>query len=224
MTLEELIASFREDATDKVEPYLWEDETVTRWLNEAQDEAAVRARLLLDDSTPAVTTIAVTAGQASYQLHPKVYEIAHLQWQPSAAAHRAKSVQLVTREWLDRKHPDWRTRMDCDALYAIQSEGALRMVPAPKEAGTLVLEAYRLPLNPLANDLDKPEIHAASHAYLVYWALHRAFSQPDSDGFDPQRAASAEAAFTAYFGARPDADLRRATRHDEPQVNATYIF
>ena len=65
MTLEELIASFREDSTDKLEPYLWEDETVTRWLNEAQDEAAVRGRLLLDDSTPAVTQIAVTAGQAN---------------------------------------------------------------------------------------------------------------------------------------------------------------
>lgn len=224
MTLEELIASFREDATDKVQPFLWEDETVTRWLNEAQDEAAVRGRLLLDDSTPAVTTIAVTAGQASYQLHAKVYEIAHLQWQPSAAAHRAQPVELVTREWLDRKHPGWRVRLDCDALYAIQSEGALRLVPTPREAGTLVLEAYRLPMKAMVNDTDKPEIHAASHAYLVYWALHRAFSQPDSDGFDPQRAATAEAAFTGYFGARPDADLRRATRHDEPQVNATYIF
>lgn len=224
MTLEELIASFREDATDKVQPFLWEDETVTRWLNEAQDEATVRGRLLLDDSTPAVTTIAVTAGQASYQLHAKVYEIAHLQWQPSAAAHRAQPVELVTREWLDRKHPGWRVRLDCDALYAIQSEGALRLVPTPREAGTLVLEAYRLPMKAMVNDTDKPEIHAASHAYLVYWALHRAFSQPDSDGFDPQRAATAEAAFTGYFGARPDADLRRATRHDEPQVNATYIF
>ena len=224
MNLEELIASFREDSADKVEPYLWEDETVTRWLNEAQDEAAVRARLLLDDSTPAVTTIAVEVGKASYQLHPKVYEIAHLQWQASAAAHRAKPVDLVTREWLDRKHPGWRSRIDCDALYAIQSEGALRMVPVPKEAGKLVLEAYRLPLKPLTNETDKPEIHAASHAYLVYWALHRAFSQPDGDGFDPQRAATAEAEFTGYFGARPDADLRRATRHDEPQVNVTYIF
>lgn len=224
MNLEDLIAYFREDATDKLEPYLWEDETVTRWLNEAQDEAAVRGRLLLDDSTPAVTTIAVNAGQASYQLHAKVYEIAHLHWQPSAAAHRGKAVDLVTREWLDRQHPDWRVRLDCDAMYAIQTEGALRLVPTPREDGVLTLEAYRLPLKPLTNDTDKPEIHAASHPHLVYWALHRAFSQPDSDGFDPLRAATAEAAFTGYFGARPDADLRRATRHDVPQVNATYIF
>ena len=63
----------------------------------------------------------------------------------------------------------------------------------------------------------------ASHQHLVYWALHRAFSQPDSDGFDPQRAATAEATFTGYFGARPDADLRRATRHDVPQVNVGYF-
>ena len=224
MTLGELIASFREDATDKVETYLWEDEAVTRWLNEAQDEAAVRGRLLLDDSTPAVTTIAVNAGQASYQLHAKVYEIAHLHWQPSAAAHSGKSVELVTREWLDRRHPEWRVRLGCDVMYAIQTERALRVVPTPREVGVLTLEAYRLPLKPMANDSDKPEIHEASHPYLVYWALHRAFSQPDADGFDPQRAASAEAAFTGYFGARPDADLRRATRHDEPQVNVVYIF
>ena len=46
MTLEELIASFREDSNDELEPYLWGDEAVTRWLNEAQDEAAVRGRLL----------------------------------------------------------------------------------------------------------------------------------------------------------------------------------
>lgn len=224
MNLEELIGSFREDSTDKVEPYLWEDEAVTRWLNEAQDEAAVRGRLLLDDSTPAVTTMAVQAGKASYQLHPKIYEIAHLHWQPGAAGHRSKPVDLVTREWLDRNHPDWRVRFDFDAVYAIQSEGSIRMVPTPREAGTLTLEAYRLPLKPLTGDGDKPEIHAASHAYLVYWALHRAFSQPDADGFDPQRAATAEAAFTGYFGKRPDADLRRSTRHDEPQVNVAYIF
>ncbi|MEQ6437212.1 DUF6682 family protein [Comamonas sp. w2-DMI] len=224
MTLAELIASFRVDAMDRAEPYLWDEDTVTRWLNEAQEEAAVRGRLLLDDSTPAVTTIAVQAGKASYALHPKVYEIAHLRWQPSAAPHRARPVVLVTREWMDRKHPGWRHRLDGDAMYAIQTERDLRLVPVPREDGVLVLEAYRLPLKPMGCDGDKPEIHAASHAYLVYWALYRAFSQPDADGFDPQRAAMAEAAFTKYFGARPDSDLRRSTRQDLPQVNETYIF
>lgn len=36
------------------------------------------------------------------------------------------------------------------------------------------------------------------------------------------RAATAEAAFTRYFGPRPDADLRRSTRHDEVQTNKAF--
>lgn len=86
------------------------------------------------------------------------------------------------------------------------------------------MEVYRLPIKLLVNDSDKPEIHEAHHAYLVHWALHRAFSKPDSDGFDPQRADTSERAFTDYFGPRPDSDLRRSTRHDEPQVNVVHIL
>ncbi|RPP87255.1 hypothetical protein IPC1125_34030, partial [Pseudomonas aeruginosa] len=52
--------------------------------------------------------------------------------------------------------------------------------------------------------------------HLVQWALHRGFSIPDMESFDPNRAALAEAAFTAYFGERPDSDLRRITREDVP--------
>ena len=224
MTLDELIASFREDASDTVEPFLWETEHVTRWLNEAQDEAAIRGRLLLDDSTPAVTTIEVLEGKASYQLHPKVFEIAHLHWQQGAGSSRGRTVKLVSREWLDDMRPGWRGNARSNDAFAIQNERALRLVPTPQEAGTLTLEAYRLPIKLLANDNDKPEIHEAHHAYLVHWALHRAFSKPDSDGFDSQRAATSERAFTDYFGPRPDSDLRRSTRHDEPQVNVAYIF
>ena len=89
-------------------------------------------------------------------------------------------------------------------------------------AGTLHIEGYRVPLKALENDTDKPEIHEAHHRHLVHWALHRAFSKPDSETIDPQRAATAEAAFTRYFGPGPDADLRRSTRHDEVQTNKAF--
>jgi hypothetical protein len=32
----------------------------------------------------------------------------------------------------------------------------------------------------------------------------------------------AEAAFTAYFGPRPDSNLRRSTRSDVPQTNKVF--
>ena len=76
---------------------------------------------------------------------------------------------------------------------------------------------------PLVNDADKPEINQAHHRHLVHWALHRAFSKPDSETIDPTRAATAEAAFTRYFGPSPDADLRRSTRHDEVQTNISFM-
>ena len=37
------------------------------------------------------------------------------------------------------------------------------------------------------------------------------------------RAASAEAAFTRYFGLLPDSDLRRRTREDVPHFNTAFL-
>ena len=220
MNLEQLIASFRVDADDLVEPFLFQDEWVAGWMTEAQAEAAIRGRLILDDANPAVCQIAVAAGIASYELHRSVYEIADLRFMPAGAS-RSTPLPLVTREWLDDKRPGWRDNCK-DLSFAIQSDHRLRIVGAPNTDGVLHLEAYRVPLKALANDTDKPELSEAHHRHLVYWALHRAFSRPDSETIDPQRADRALEAFTRYFGLAPDSDLRRSTRHDLQQTNALW--
>lgn len=223
MTLEDLIALFRSDAKDVEEPYLWGETQVVGWFNEAQSEAAVRGRLLLDDSTPAVCEIAVAADMASYQLHPKVYEIAHLRF-VGASTSEGRELAVVSREYLDRKDPYWRDRCCDEPRFAIQTETRLRLVPTPREAGMLRLEAYRLPLKQLTHCYDKPEIHEAHHAYLVHWALYRAFGQPDADGFDPGKSQRSYSVFESYFGMRPDSDLRRDTRQDQPHTNVIHLL
>lgn len=222
MNLEQLTERFRVDADDLIAPYLWEPEWVTTWFAEAEAEAAVRARLLLDDYTPAVTQIAVTAGVYSYALDSRVYEIARLGFTPATG--RATEPYLTSREKLDRDRPGWRALPPGDPCYAIQTDTRLRLVPIPAQAGVLRLEAYRLPLKALAKDGDKPEIHEAHHIHLVQWVLYRAFSKPDADARDPGRAATALDNFERYFGPRPDADLRRSTRQDEVQANVSYIL
>ena len=221
MNLEQLIQQFRVDSDDMQSPPLWESEWIAAWLTEAQDEAAIRGRLLMDDYTTALTQIPVTAGVSSYALHPKLYEIAVMDFIPEVGY--VQPVYLTSREKLDRDRNGWRNEPAGVPCSAIQTDTRLRLVPVPSVNGTLRLEAYRLPLKALVNDNDKPEIHEAHHRHLVYWALHRAFSKPDADGRDPGRAAAAEAAFTAYFGRLPDADLRRSTRHDEVQTNASFM-
>ena len=220
MNLEQLIASFRVDADDLVEPFLFQDEWVAGWLTEAQAEAAIRGRLILEDADPAVCQIAVTAGTASYELHRSVYEIADLRFMPAGAS-RSTPLPLVTREWLDDKRPGWRDLAD-EVAYAIQTDHRLRLVCVPASDGVLHLEAYRVPLKALANETDKPELNEAHHRHLVQWALHRAFSRPDSETIDPQRADRALEAFTRYFGLASDSDLRRSTRHDLQQTNALW--
>lgn len=222
MTLEQLIARFRIEAGDLLEPYLWEPDWLPGWFSEAQDEAAVRARLLLDDYTPALCEIPVVADNASYQLHGKVHEIAHLSMQPATGG-RPQELDLVTREKLDRIAPDWRNLPAGSPCWAIQTDTRLRLVPTPAIAGMLRLEAYRLPLKALSLDTDKPEIHEAHHLHLVQWVLYRAFGKPDSDAHDPQRSEKALDEFERYFGLRPDADLRRSTRHDEAHAVVTHL-
>lgn len=221
MNLEQLIAQFRIDAGDLVQPYLWPDDWVAPWLTEAVSEAAVRGRMLYEAADPAICEIAVTAGLATYTLHQSLYELVSLRFKVSGSD-RSESVHIKTREELDRIRHGWRDRSDSQPRFAIQDDTRITLVDRPSLAGTLYVEGYRLPLKVLANDNDKPEIHQAHHRHLVHWALYRAFSKPDADGADPTKAARAETAFTDYFGPAPDADLRRSTRSDEMQTNKVF--
>lgn len=220
MNLEQLIQQFRVDAEDLVQPYLWLDEWVAPWLTEAVSEAAVRGRLIYEAANAAVCQIAVAASAATHELHKSLFELVHLRFQATGAA-TSSVLSIKAREELDRIRPGWRDETGTPR-YAVQDDTRITLVPRPELAGTLHVEGYRVPLKPLANDTDKPEINQAHHRNLVHWALYRAFSKPDADGADPIKAARAEANFTRYFGIAPDADLRRSTRHDEVQTNKAF--
>lgn len=221
MNLSALIRRFRALADDLAQPYFWADEHVTDWLNDAQVQACVRGRLLLEDADPSMCEIEVEAGIHTYQLHEKLYELVRLDFK-AAGESRGTPVKLVSREWLDDARPGWRDEYR-GTCFAIQGERSIRLVSTPSTAGVLAIEAYRLPREAMASDSHEPEIHEASHEHLVQWALHRAFSVPDAETFDPQRAAKAGDAFTAYFGLLPDSDMARATREDTPHTNRVYV-
>lgn len=223
MNLKQLINRFRRDALDLLDPPMCSDGDITDWLNEAEQEAAIRARLLLEDSNPSLCSIKVEAGTSNYRLHPKVYEIAHQAFIPDAT-HAPCALDIVTREKLDRVRPQWRELPADDPRWIIQTDTAVRLVPVPFQGGVLRVEAYRLPMKDMCSPIDEPEIHEAHHIKLVQWALFKAFSTPDSDLFDAARSQAAYLAFEVYFGVRPDVDLRRSTRGDEVQTTVVQTF
>lgn len=230
MTLDELINDFRVMTGDlrraiggnAEETYLFKTPDVTRWLVEAEQEACIRGRLLHESSNESVCQVSISAGVSAYGLHPALYEIDHLGLLEAGSTERCP-VKLVSREWLDDNLPGWRDRTDTPR-FAIQSDTSIRLVPTPRLAAVLKLEGYRLPLRGLTADKSsKPEINQAHHRHLVNWALYRAFSMPEVETLDLGRADVALAAFTAYFGDRPDSDLRRITRQDVEHHNKAWV-
>jgi hypothetical protein len=200
-------------AQDVSAPHLWRDDVVLDWINDAHRQACIRGRLILEDANDDVCLIALQDGVRSYALHPCAYEIV-------SARIDKKDMHIVSREWLNREMPNWREDAR-DSRYLIQDDRRITIVGKVVD-GELRMECYRLPLERM--DLQStPEIHEAHHEHLIHWALHKAFSVPDADGFDATRSSIAAMEFTRYFGALPDSDMRRITREDAVHHNVAIM-
>lgn len=222
MNVSELIRRWRVQVNDAVEPYFVQDETVIDLLNDAENEACIRGRLLLETVDPDITTIDVQEGVGRYETHVKLYEIVKA-WFAGTTSHRYENLCMSSIELMDNEHRhDWRSEKGVPRVM-IQLDTALQLHPIPRHAGKIRLEGYRLPLRPLVDVGDEPEINQAHHIYLLSWVSHKAFAIPDSEFFDAERSLLALADFEQYFGLRPDSGLRRSTRYDLPQTVTPFM-
>lgn len=220
MTLQELIDQYRVDADDGVATYLSSDAQVTQWLNEAEEEAALRAKLIYEATLGSICSIAVTANKATYRLNEVVIDIAVAKFTPTGETDPLH-LHLVDRLELDRIKPNWRTLNEAPT-HLIQDDKTCTLVAMPDTAGTLAIECYRTPLSPMEAAADEPEIHRLHHRNLIPWVLYRAYSRPDSQMFDKDRADRELARFERIFGKRPDANYRRDFQANRPHFNKAW--
>lgn len=212
MKLADLIKTARGRLDDQAAPFLWSDPELTGYINEAENEAAERARLLHDE-TSAMTRVDVVAGTAQYKLDGKVVGLDRVVLDSTGLP-----LARTTREEMDDCMPGWESHEGTPRFF-IEREGYLRLVPKPMAADTLSLALWRLPLEPLEGTDDEPEIAERHHARMLDWAYHLAYLKRDADTFDEQKAASFAARFTDSFGIRPDANVQRKQRlHRAPTV------
>lgn len=220
MNLAELIAQFRVDNDDQRKPYLFSDELLTTLFNDAEEEAALRANLIFESTNPAICTVPVTAGEVKYDLHESIF---HVTYATFTADGSEEVCELKVAGRLTADLARSRRRLDAGKPSAIIVDDTfLELDCLPESDGTLQLEAYRAPLEKMAKEKDTPEIGRAHHRFLSKWVEHRAYSRPDTETFNPQRAQRSEEQFTAQFGNRPDADQRRAAQADAPPHNTAY--
>lgn len=193
MNVGDLIAEYRDEANDEVAPFLVSDATLIRYANDAQMEAATRARFFIDSTI----RIKVKAGSGLATLDPKIIYV--------------RGARVLDNDVPLR--PRYRKDMDCwpgweaetgDAMHFIKdyTSGKLRLHPIPTVDVVLAVTAVRGPLNDLAGTGDDLEIPIRYQQKLVYWMLHRAFAKKDvgGDARDDRLAKEYEDRFAMYFG------------------------
>jgi len=217
MNLAELKQQFRVLADDNALGHQCPDTQLIYWLNEAEREACVRARLLFETDNPEICRVYLIQGQKHFPLHPAVLEIEQL-WFRDAGGNTSP-VQLVSRQYLDRTRPHWRTDSSSPPRFAVQGDTTISPIGHYQTGDWLFLECTRWPLREMQQDYHKPEIHAAHHPLLIDWALYRYYSVADTETLNPTRGMEALSRFTRHFGQAPTAQLLRDTRHDVPQLN-----
>ncbi len=227
MTLGDLSTAFRARAFDTKAPYLWSDDEVAEFAEDAENEAAERARLIRDSMTPAICQVAVVAGAASYMLDARILSVDRAKLDSQSVpltlssttamdlgqGARPRDWRASNSNWVGGIGGGWEGRQGTPTIAVLDAEGAgwkLTLSPTPTQADTLRLQVFRLPLEPLSSDTDNvPEIPARLHIRLVDWMMFRAYSKQDAEAADAATAAKHEAAFTAAFGPRIDANARR---------------
>lgn len=199
MDLKSLIARARAATQDYGTPQAWSDPEWRDYLNEAADEAAIRAILIEDDQV----SIDLTANEP-YVDYPTYV------WSIRGVRIGSKKMMLVDKEMLDAAEGNGWEDQAGDPVACYEVAGRLRFFPTPTLSCEALIDAYCVPKKKMANNSDEPQINPRLHIHLLDWALHRAYLKQDTDHFDPAAADKYAASFESNFGTRPD---EKAMRH-----------
>ena len=218
-TSAQLLASFRANPVDMTTPYRWADSVVYGWLSEAQREVCVRAGSIKDTTTADVCVIDVTEGTPTYAANSLIIRITRAFLVDADG--NVSPLVIYDREEMDRIYPDWRTEVDTPTGLILEG-GNVVLNRIPAADATVRLEVLRLPLD----DIDAttpPEIPAIHHDELVNWALYRAHLIEDDDDEAPAgRWRKYLERFEAYFGRKPNADLKRKQAANRPHITKAW--
>lgn len=203
MRVSEFISTFRNVMGDAVTPYLWSDGEIAQYLTWAEQEAAVRAKLL-KDSVSAFCTISFTAGQVAAQLDASIFEV-------DRVSVNGKRLHRTTIADLDAAFCGWESHTSNSPGRYVHDGRSLMLVPRPNVAVVANLTVFRLPVAALSVDFDfrEPEIDRMHHPRLLDWVYRCALLKNDSEVINPTKAAEYEAKFIQSFGIRNDANVMR---------------
>jgi hypothetical protein len=116
---------------DNATPFLWSDNLLNIYLNEAEREAARRANLLIDKTTVndnsslPLTKLNLVPEQSEYTVSAKIVRIRR-----AVPSWNTAPLNLVVESFLDEKYPLWRDDTG-DPISLLQEKGKVIVAPTP---------------------------------------------------------------------------------------------
>ena len=200
MKVSEIMSIFRAETKDKAKPYFVDELMALGFLNQAQSEAARRARLLVDSESQEICRVQVSAGEPVVYIDPRIISIRRAR----LASSSRPLVKAKVRD-MDDRFPSWDSSTNQSTPMIVVTDygtNQLYLHAIPKADDELLLTVVREPLSDLKGDNDVPEIPARYHYGLIAWMKYRAYSIDDADRYDPKQAAVALGHFESEFGPR----------------------
>ena len=175
MMLHELVSHSRGMLADTATPHEWTDAQLTNWINDAERRFAEATFCLLDTSS-ALTTIEAEKGVEEYRVHPRVIMVLAVRDDHGAALR-------------GRFTPTHRSLVSGRPTHYTYFPGnhTLRLFPPPERDQVFRLVVSRLPMHPLCDPADEPEIPQQYHLALCDWVACQALRGIDADVEDRQR-------------------------------------
>jgi hypothetical protein len=208
----EIIADARVRLDDTAGRVRWPADFLLRALNHVTREACLRANMIRDDVTSAITLIPLLPEIGEYALDTRVINVADVRLEDDGGY-----LTRATHDDLIRQCPRWRThtsRVPRRYMVDRMMASRLRVTVYPKpveqdDMDSLRLTVHRYPLEPLVADTDEPEIDPQYHLHLVHGVVAVAYEDRDPDRYDPVRAKDHWGEFARYFGERESAHVEQ---------------
>ena len=205
MNSSELLSLFRAEMDDLVEAYLWADEEILGYIDDAQKMFCRKTDGISDATTPEVTRIAVTSGTDWVDLHPSILKIRAVD-----RADTGRPLELINTEDMPRRgwYFDGRPGYIKALVVGAQAHKA-RVWPLAGEDVGVNLTVFRLPLARITDFDQALEVDEEHHRHLLLWCKHLAYSKQDAETFDKTKAAEFESRFGMYCMQVRDEERRK---------------
>ena len=203
MNSTELLEAFRLDTADLETPYLWSDEEIYRYLNDAYFQF-VRKTGGVADFTSEACEVELSAGEATSGLHRSILRV-------MSAKRRSDNAQIKVVNSTDLSAVrvsdyDQRALTKVDEtpgpvrlMVLGMQRGVVRWVQVPEFDDVVELVIHRLPLKSISGDgqllEDVDEMH---HLHLLDWMKHLAYKKQDAETLSPQESERSRRSFIAY--------------------------